>query len=178
MTGLEVVVLGLEILLDFLMADLAAWAAQVSLEFGAKIEQAARWHAVIQVQDLSPAMQARSMRLMAILRATFMAYPRSMMLISGYLEGVSIQGSVGVELLSNAHGFELLRQLTLEYSLRTRNEALVLRTMLANKTFVLANNETSPQSVVSDIVRKLDLEAARYQRFVSKLPQGIDRNQV
>ena len=64
--------------------------------------------------------------------------------------------------VQTSNGFELIRQLTLEYSIRTRNEALTFRTALANKTFALSASETSPSSGVTDTIRRIDYEAARF----------------
>ena len=46
-----------------------------------------------------------------------------------------------------ANGFELLRQLTLEFSLRSRSEALSLRTQIAGKSLVILSEKLimSPQ---------------------------------
>ena len=43
----------------------------------------------------------------------------------------------------SANGYELLRQLTLEYSLRTRAEDLSLQSLFVNKSYVLSSSETS-----------------------------------
>ena len=64
------------------------------------------------------------------------------MLVSAYMEGINLHRMNGSEddVLMNsqgANGFELLRQLTHEYSLRSRAEALSLRASLATKSFVL-----------------------------------------
>ena len=70
--------------------------------------------------------------------------------------------------------FVLLRQLTHEYSLRSRAEALSLRASLATESFVLSGAETTTMTVVSDIIRRVDLEAAKYAKLVATLPVGID----
>ncbi|CAK9104886.1 unnamed protein product [Durusdinium trenchii] len=60
------------------------------------------------------------------------------MLINAFLEGINLQDLGGHFTGLTTHGvngFELLRQLTLEYSLRTRSEALSLRTALAGRSF-------------------------------------------
>ncbi|CAK9087582.1 CCHC-type domain-containing protein [Durusdinium trenchii] len=157
------------------VADLSAWASQASLQFGTEILQASRWSTPIRWSSMTLVMRSRSMRLLAILRSTFMGHPRSATLIHAFMEGVDIQamtsdGSAG----TSANGYELLRQLTQEYSSRTRNEALVFRTALASKSFVLTAQETSPSSLVSDTVRRIELEAARYQRLLSTLPSTVD----
>ena len=153
------------------VSDLSAWAAQASIEFSLEIQQASRWPSPIGWETLSATKKARSMRLHAILKAAFQEHARTMNLITAYSEGVSLVAmgsSLSPSQMSN--GFELLRQLTCEYSLRTRSEALSLRTAFATKVFQLKSNETSPTSVVSDVIRKVDLEAARYGRLLG----GID----
>ena len=101
------------------------------------------------------------------------------MLVSAYMEGINLHRMNGSEddvLMSSqgANGFELLRQLTHEYSLRSRAEALSLRASLATKSFVLSGSETTTMTVVSDIIRRVDLEAAKYAKLVATLPVGID----
>ena len=157
------------------ISDLSAWAAQASIEFSLEIQQAARWPSPIGWETLSAAKKARSMRLHAILKAAFQEHARTMNLITAYSEGVSLV-AMGSNLspAQMSNGFEFLRQLTCEYSLRTRSEALSLRTAFATKVFQLKSHETSPTSVVSDVVRKVDLEAARYGRLLGTLPTGVD----
>ena len=67
-----------------------------------------------------------------------------------------------------------MRQLTAEYSLRTRAEALAIRSQFASKSFVLSPKETSPTSVVSDVIRRLDLESARFNKLLGTLPASVD----
>ena len=92
------------------------------------------------------------------------------------MEGVDLQlltteGWAGSQ---TANGYELLRQLTQEFSLRTRSEALVFRTALAAKSFALSGQETTAATVVTDTVGKIELEAARYQRLLQTLPNTVD----
>ena len=54
----------------------------------------------------------------------------------------------------------------MEYSLRTRSEALSFRTALAHKSFSLHASETSPGTVVTDTIRKIDYENARYGKLL------------
>ena len=76
--------------------------------------------------------------------------------------------------LQSSNGFELIRQLTMEYSLRTRSEALSFRTALAHKSFSLHASETSPSTVVTDTIRKIDYENARYGKLLGTLASSID----
>ena len=53
-------------------------------------------------------------------------HPRTLTLINAFSEGINLcNADVGVNAeLQASNGFELVRQLTLEYSIRTRSEAL------------------------------------------------------
>ena len=73
-----------------------------------------------------------------------------------------------------SNGYELLRQLTLEFSIRSRAEALSLRTQIAGRSFVLTAAQTSPSSLVSDVNRRIDYEAARFSRLLGALPMHVD----
>ena len=113
---------------------------------------------------------------MAILKSAFNAHPRTVTLINAYSEGVNLLSSeVGMNPdLQSSNGFELIRQLTMEYSLRTRSEALSFRTALAHKSFSLHASETSPSTVVTDTIRKIDYENARYGKLLGTLASSID----
>ena len=161
------------------LLQLASWAAQASLEFSKEITQSARWHGVIYWSMLTSEQRNRSTRLLAILRSAFATHPRTMMLVSAFVEGVHLHKfGVGHEVDDmkgqSANGYELLRQLTLEYSLRTRAEALSLRSLFVNKSYTLSSSETSASSLVSDVIRRIDLEAAKFSRLISTLPTGVD----
>ena len=140
-------------MLDWLnyTSELASWTMQASLEWLEPIE----WISMTQQQ------RARSMRL---LKSTFSGHPRTSTLISAFSEGIVLSSSgmksnVG---LQASNGFELMRQLTLEYSVKTRSEALSFRSTIANRTFTLSASETSPTSIVTDTIRRSDYEAARF----------------
>ena len=159
--------------------ELSSWAAGGSLEFSVEIQHSSRWPGPIRWSALSEAQQARSRRLMSILKAAFHDNPRCVALVNAFSEGVSLHGVGSVDRMivavnQQANGFELLRQLTLEFSLRSRSEALSLRTQIAGKSFVLAATQTSPSSLVSDIIRKIDYEAARFSRLLGTLPMQVD----
>eukprot|EP00435_Cladocopium_sp_Y103_P035104 s2923_g9.t1 len=115
---------------------------QASLEFGSEIEHACRWPDALQWGGLTVAQRARSRRLLAILRSAFGNHPRTLTLINAFSEGINLSNAdvaVNPELQAS-NGFELVRQLTLEYSIRTRSEALSFRTALAGKSFTLHGN--------------------------------------
>ena len=156
--------------------DLTAWSMQASLELGHEIQQACKWHEPIQWLSMNPQQRSRSMRLMAILKSSFGNHARTCTLINAFSEGINL-ASTRVETnaeLQASNGFELLRQLTLEFSIRSRSEALSFRTNLAGKSFSLGPQETSPATVVTDTIRKIDFESARYQKLIATLPSSID----
>ena len=157
------------------LIDLASWAAQASIEFSTEIQQCARWPNPIVLEGLTPARRARAMRLNAILKSSLQDHARTSNLVNAFGEGVAlddIRADLNMSQLGN--GFELLRQLTAEYSLRTRAEALAIRSQFAAKSFVLSPKETSPTSVVSDVIRRLDLESARFNKLLGTLPASVD----
>ena len=155
--------------------DLASWASQASLEFGQEILQAGKWPVSISWSSMTIAMRSRSMRLLAILKSSFQGHPRTSNLIHAYMEGIQVSSGMSeVSREQDCNGYELLRQLAREYSLRSRGEALAFRTSLATKTFVVPSNETSPSSMVSDTIRRIELECAKYQRLLSSLPSNVD----
>ena len=161
------------------VSHLASWAAQASLEFSVEIRQASRWGSTIQWSMLTSLQRNRATRLLAILRSAFESHPRTSMLIAAFVEGVNLQRSsmVGFDMGysgQGSNGFELLRVLTSEFSLRTRAEALSLRATMSNKSFVLSASETTPLTVVTDVVRRLDLECAKYSKLIATLPEGVD----
>ena len=110
------------------MDELVAWAAQASLEFSTEISHAARWPKEITWASLNQAQQARSRRLLAIVRAAFVNDPRCSNLIGVFCEGVPLSSLSGSTMDSGVtqqgNGYELVRQLTLEFSIRSRSEAL------------------------------------------------------
>ena len=157
------------------IADLSGWAAQASIQFSMEIQQSCRWHEEISWDSMTSARRARAMRLQAILKSVFQEHLRSINLINAFTEGVSlVSAGAMVNASQSGNGFELFRQLTCEYSLRTRSEALALRAAFSMKSFHLSAQETSPSSVVTDTIRKLDLEAARFSKLISALPSSVD----
>ena len=164
---------------EYLM-QLSAWASQASLDFAAEIVDASRWPETIAWQKLSTEQPNRSTRLLGILKTAFASHARTAMLISAFCEGVNLHRmpNLGHEELwmrgQASNGFELLRQLTLEYSIKTRSEALSLRPMFSGRTFAIQGSETSATSIVSDAIRKIDLEVAKFSRLISALPASVD----
>ena len=159
------------------LSHLIAWASQASETFATEIQQASKWHTMISLNTLSVQQRSRASRLFAILKAAFSSHARTSMLISVFSEGLSLQDHSGALVSvgqSNSNGFELVRQLSAEFSLRSRGEALTLRAHLAAKSFVLQSSETSVGTVVTDTIRKLDYECSRFSRLLSTLPPHVD----
>ena len=160
------------------LSMLTSWAAQASLEFAQEIEQSSRWNGVLHWDALSGPAKNRSTRLLAILRIAFVGHARTTMLINAFLEGVSLDAHTGALDLRVArdqvsNGYELLRQMTVEYSLQSRSEALALRTALVNRTFSVKSSEGG-NSQVADVIRRIDYEAARFSRLLGTLPPSVD----
>ena len=95
-------------------------------------------------------------------------------MVQGFQEGLDISpefDSRASEPYGNRNGFELLRQLTKEFSLRNRAEALSLKTQLLARVFV--PDPSSGSSQVSDVIRQIDLACARFMRMVGTLGAGM-----
>ena len=160
------------------LSMLTSWAAQASLQFAQEIEQSSRWNGVLHWDALSGPAKNRSTRLLAILRNAFVGHARTSMLINAFLEGVSLDshtGALDLKVARNqvSNGYELLRQMTVEYSLQSRSEALALRTALVNRTFSVKSSEAG-SSQVADVIRRIDYEAARFSRLLGTLPPSVD----
>ena len=69
-------------------------------------------------------------------------------------------------------GYELIRVLALEFSLRTRTEAICLRAELLRKEFRV---DSKSIHVVSDLVRMIQVAVNNYERLAETLPVGISR---
>ena len=132
--------------------------------FALEIEQALRWPTELRTASLSKGAQVRSARLLAILQQVFASYPRADMLLRAYIEGVGADGVYQIH--RGTSGFEALRILGKEFSLRSRAEASFFRAEVLKKSFRGESNATA----VSDIVRKLDVELSRYRKLVETLP--------
>ena len=88
--------------------------------------------------------------MLAILQQVFASYPRADMLLRAYIEAVGADGVYQIH--RGTSGFEALRILGKEFSLRSRAEASFFRAEALKKSFRGESNATA----VSDIVRKLD----------------------
>ena len=158
------------------LTDLTGWAAQASIEFSLEIEQSSRWPTAILWEGLSPSRRARAMRLHAILKSVLQDHARTSNLVKAFNEGISLEGGhFGLNAAQVGNGFEMLRQITNEYSLRTRSEALAMRTSFASKSFALSQQETSASTVVSDVIRRIDMESARFAKLLATLPPNVEQ---
>ena len=142
---------------------------QASLAFGQEIEAAVRCPHELNFAAMDSYQQARSSRLLAILKSSFLQHGRISLMISAYLESEHYS-TVG---MPNRCGFELLRRLALEYSLRSRSEAVALRTSLVSRSYLATSAESSQATLVADSIRKLELELSRYNRLLATLPSGF-----
>ena len=103
------------------------------------------WH------RLQPAQVTRSVRLLSILKTCFGNHPRASLVVQHYEESKSFHRRCG---------FECLRLIAREFSVKTRTELLFFRTRLANSTI------TAP--TIPEIIRKIQSELFQYER-VSQL---------
>ena len=154
------------------LQELSSWAAQGSVKFGREIEQSSRWLEPIRWSKLSGEQQNRAVRLCALLRAAFIDHGRISLMIEGYQEGLDVlpeaTGSDPADAFGNRNGFELLTQLSREFSLRNRAEGLSLKTQLMSRVF--SPDVNNGGSHVSDVIRQIDVACARYMRMVGALP--------
>ena len=97
--------------------------------------------------NLKPAQQLRSARLLAILTQAFAEYPRAHKILQAYSEGIGMDGSF--QAVRGTSGFEALRLLAKEFSLRSRAEAAFFRSEFMSKTFKAQSGPTQ----ISDLVR-------------------------
>ena len=129
------------------------------MEFGREIAQSARWATQIAWGSLSRQQQSRGVRLFSrVLKSAFQTHGRIVLLFQGFSEGldivtVALQGDI----LGNAttymgNGFELLRQLVKEFSVRSKSEAVGFRASLMQKTFHSGSASGAP---VADTVRQI-----------------------
>ena len=154
------------------LQELVSWANQGRVEFGREIAQCARWTTQIAYNTLTKSQQSRAVRLFSLLKAAFNGHGRISLLIQGFSEGldivaVAMQGDFfGNSMSYMGNGYELLRQLVKEFSLRSRSEAVSLRASLMSKVFQANAAYGAP---VADTIRQIEVAVARYLRLVSTL---------
>ena len=146
------------------MNQFKSWIALASDTFAFEIESAIRHPEELHMGGLKPAQQVRASRLLAMLQQIFTPYPRASMLLQAYVEGIGVDG-IFVEHRGTS-GFEALRLLGKEFSLRTRAEAAFFRAEVLKKTYKAENSATQ----ISDVVRRMDVDLSRYRKLVGTLP--------
>ena len=50
-----------------------------------------------------------------------------------------------------------------------------MRTTFAGKSFALSQQEASASTVVSDMIRRIDMESARYAKLLATLPPSVEQ---
>ena len=124
------------------MSQFRSWIALASDVFAFEIESAIRHPDELHMGGLKPAQQLRSSRLLAMLQQIFTPYPRAHMLIQAYVEGIGVDGIFVAH--RGTSGFEALRVLGKEFSLRTRAEASFFRVEVMKRTYKAENLLRSP----------------------------------
>ena len=152
---------------------LRAWSQLASDRMATEIQQAIKWPHEIVTSTLTPGQQSRSSRLFALLRVAFAGHVRTDSLIRAYEAGCGIHNSPPKPF--GSCGYELLRVLALEFSLRTRTEAICLRAELLRKEFRV---DTKGIHVVTDLVRAIQVSVNRYDRLTETLPSDINREDL
>ena len=151
------------------MSQFRSWIALASDVFAFEIESAIRHPDELHMGGLKPAQQLRSSRLLAMLQQIFTPYPRAHMLIQAYVEGIGVDGIFVAH--RGTSGFEALRLLGKEFSLRTRAEASFFRAEVMKRTYKAENSSTQ----ISDVVRKMDVDLSRYRKLTDTLPVTVSR---
>ena len=151
------------------MSQFRSWIALASDVFAFEIESAIRHPDELHMGGLKPAQQLRSSRLLAMLQQIFTPYPRAYMLIQAYVEGIGVDGIFVAH--RGTSGFEALRLLGKEFSLRTRAEASFFRAEVMKRTYKAENSSTQ----ISDVVRKMDVDLSRYRKLTDTLPVTVSR---
>ena len=150
--------------------SLRAWSQLASSKMATEIEQSIKWPSEIVYSTLTPGQQARSSRLFALLKVAFAKHDRSDSLIRAFEAGCAIHNSPQKPF--GSCGYELIRVLALEFSLRTRTEAICLRAELLRREFKV---DSKSIHVVSDLVRMIQVAVNNYERLAETLPVGISR---
>ena len=105
-----------------------------------------------------------------MLNRSFGCAKKNSMLIQAYVEGIGVDGIFVAH--RGTSGFEALRLLGKEFSLRTRAEASFFRAEVLKRTYKAENTATQ----ISDVVRKMDVDLSRYRKLVETLPVSASRD--
>jgi len=85
------------------------------------------------------------------------------MIPQAYSEGIGMDGAF--QAVRGTFGFEALRLLAKEFSLRSRAEAAFFRSELMSKTFKAQSGPTQ----ISDLVRQMDFGLSKYRKLIDTL---------
>ena len=160
------------------VVSLQSWAELASVVFAEEIGMCVRWPDTIWQHSLNEEQKTRSVRLYGLLKAAFLDHARATLMIQAFSEGLPLDGSLAdpARSLGNVNcGYELLRQLAQQFSLRSRAEALSMRSELLHRIFALRNSEMNAATMVGDVIRKIDIEVSRYAKLLGTLPTALDR---
>ena len=127
------------------MSQFRSRIALASDTFAFEIESALRHPDELHMGGSKPAQELRSSRLLAMLKPIFTPYPRAAMLFQAYVEGIGVDGIFVAH--RGTSGFEALRLLGKEFSLRTRAEASFFRAEVLKRTYKAENTATQ----ISDV---------------------------
>eukprot|EP00435_Cladocopium_sp_Y103_P044265 s1257_g12.t1 len=127
---------------------LATWAGCGSNEYPREILYSVKHATAISWGNFSSAMITRSIRLLSIVKDAFQDHARASLIISNYEESL---GRV------NACGYEALRPLAREFSVKTRAEMLFFRRRVTEGSF---KGATIPETV-----RMIEAELFKYNRL-------------
>ena len=133
------------------VTDLASWTGLGSNAYPGEIMGCIKETEPLGWHRLQPSQITRSVRLLSILKTCFMNHARASLVIRNYEEAKGFH---------RCCGFECLRLIAREFSVKTRTELLFFRNQLANST---VTGQTIPE-----IVRKIQSELFQFER-VSQL---------
>ena len=95
--------------------------------------------------------------MLAILKTAFFDHGWISLLIAAFMETEHFIKSG----LPNRCGFELLRRLAKEFSLRSWNKAVAIRTSMVGRSYTAFGSKLISATVVADTVRKLEFDRSR-----------------
>ena len=149
---------------------LRAWSQLGSAKMAEEIQQAIAWPDEIVLSTLTEGQKSRSARLFALLKVAFSTHGRVDSLIRAYEAGCPIHNSPAKPF--GSCGYELLRILAKEFSLKTRTEALCLRSELLRKEFRVDSKTTH---MISDLVRMIQVAINKYNQLIETLPRDVSK---
>ena len=139
-------------------SKLVAWVGLGHDKFPQEISHAVKETAPLGMERLTEGQKARAVRLLAILKLGFADHGKASTLLRSYTE------------TGGQSGFEAIRLLAREFSVRSRQELLHYRSMCLEKSVKGAG--------IQDIVRRIDLNFLQYQKVVEALDPAIPTNGI